>query len=251
MPYFEICRWLKARGQPRKPDVFHQVWSLTLIEPLDSFAKPVLKHCLTMSHNVSGLLGRGAIGGAAGLSPRALLPERQQPPQVRPSRYNGDKDKDFDGKTQTWSMFIGSDFDSFSNNFPAFRVTWFCAPTPGFKEISWDMIVWKPKSLSTSTQEHDVICRDSVNTGIAPEALVEDVIVREAYKVFLQNPLFSSNNVFHFGHMSTDSPYSDHHFNRRGTQLWSSGNQRLQTSLVSASYTGAPSFEHANIGGQD
>ena len=45
--------------------------------------------------------------------------------------------------------------------------------------------------------------------------------------------------------------YSDHHFNRRGTQLWSSGNQRLQTSLVSASYTGAPSFEHANIGGQD
>ena len=64
----------------------------------------------------------------------------------------------------------------------------------------------KPKSLSIFTQEHDVICRDSVNTGIAPEALVEDVIVREAYKVFLQNPQFYSNNVFHFGHMSTDSP---------------------------------------------
>ena len=46
----------------------------------------------------------------------------------------------------------------------------------------------KPKSLSTSTQEHDVICRDSVNTGIAPEALVEDVIVREAYKVFSTKP---------------------------------------------------------------
>ena len=71
---------------------------------------------------------------------------------------------------------------------------------------SWIIIVWKPKSLSTSTQEPDVICRDSVNTGIAPEALVEDVIVREAYKVFLQNPQFYSNNVFHFGHMSTDSP---------------------------------------------
>ena len=71
---------------------------------------------------------------------------------------------------------------------------------------SWIIIVWKPKSLSISTQEPDVICRDSVNTGIAPEALVEDVIVREAYKVFLQNPQFYSNNVFHFGHMSTDSP---------------------------------------------
>ena len=113
---------------------------MTLIEPLDSFAKPVHKNCLTMSHNVSGLLGRGAIGGAAGLSPRALLPERQQPPQVRPSRHNGlmveVAKEDFVGKAPTWSMVIGSDFDSFSNNFPAFRVTWFCALTPGFKEIS-------------------------------------------------------------------------------------------------------------------
>ena len=147
-------------------------------------------------------------------------------------------------------MFIGSDFDSFSNNFPAFRVTWFCAPTPGFKEISWDMIVWnlkvflylpknilfaswdmivwKPKSLSTSTQEHDVICRDSVNTGIAPEALVEDVIVREAYKVFLHVPLFYSNNVFHFGHMSTDSPKCESAY----TIQWSSFQQERNSIVI-------------------
>jgi len=67
-----------------------------------------------------GLMGRGALGGAS-LSPRALLPERQQPSQQQLPSIQSD-------------------------------------------------LVLRPDS------------RDSVNSGIAPEALVEDVIVREAYK---------------------------------------------------------------------
>ena len=85
-------------------------------------------------------MGRGALGGAA-LSPRALLPERQQPSQVRQNLKMVLLPFVMDIMVPVEVVVVNVNVDDsiiplfFSSNCPASRVTWFCARTQGFKEL--------------------------------------------------------------------------------------------------------------------
>ena len=99
--FWQFCsqRWLRARVPPPRPVGFLQVW-LSSSNWSSCFSQ------LVLTKMWPGLMGRGALGGAA-LSPRALLPERQQPSQVRDrprgaTRHCGEGPQRYTGSINSW-----------------------------------------------------------------------------------------------------------------------------------------------------